>query len=203
MNRACKVQTASNTYDRLREAALELFSTHGYQSTSLRDLARHLGVQAGSIYNHVESKQSLLFELMEETLDDLMEETRQNLSGAGTTQSRLKAFIQAYVAFQSRGRRRLELIERELVNLTDEQREHIVQMRARYRQNLIAIIGKELAGARVSSSSLQMLGYAVLGMMHGLPTSTEAPSQAVVDQLSSMISGAIAATKQQPIISSI
>jgi AcrR family transcriptional regulator len=68
-----------STRERLLYTALDLFSTHGYQSTSLRDLATQLGVQPGSIYNHIENKQSLLFELMEEAMDDLLDQTRLGL----------------------------------------------------------------------------------------------------------------------------
>ena len=39
--------------DRLLDAALELFATHGYQAIGLRDLASYLGLQAGSLYHHI------------------------------------------------------------------------------------------------------------------------------------------------------
>ncbi|MGH8436544.1 MAG: TetR/AcrR family transcriptional regulator [Pseudomonas sp.] len=53
MNHARSSQQSPTIHDRVRQTALELFSTYGYQSTSLRDLANHLGVQPGSIYNHI------------------------------------------------------------------------------------------------------------------------------------------------------
>src|SRR5437868_9131369 len=48
-----------------REAA-RLFAEKGYHGTSIGDLADALGVQKGSLYHHIESKQDLLYETMRE-----------------------------------------------------------------------------------------------------------------------------------------
>jgi TetR/AcrR family transcriptional regulator, cholesterol catabolism regulator len=48
-----------------REAA-RLFAERGYHGTSIGDLAKALGVQKGSLYAHIESKQDLLHEAMQE-----------------------------------------------------------------------------------------------------------------------------------------
>ncbi|MBK5516252.1 TetR/AcrR family transcriptional regulator [Pseudomonas sp. TH10] len=48
MNQALTLQPIAGTRERLLHTALECFSTHGYQSTSLRDLASLVGVQPGS-----------------------------------------------------------------------------------------------------------------------------------------------------------
>ena len=46
-----------------REAA-RLFAEKGYHGTSIGDLAKALGVQKGSLYAHIQSKQDLLYETM-------------------------------------------------------------------------------------------------------------------------------------------
>ena len=43
-----------------REAAAELFYRHGYQATSIRQIAAEIGVLSGSLYAHIESKERLL-----------------------------------------------------------------------------------------------------------------------------------------------
>jgi AcrR family transcriptional regulator len=42
------------------EVVVELFATKGYASTSVRDVAAVLGIQAGSLYSHFESKGAML-----------------------------------------------------------------------------------------------------------------------------------------------
>ena len=46
-----------------REAA-RLFAEKGYHGTSIGDLAKAMGVQKGSLYAHISSKQDLLYETM-------------------------------------------------------------------------------------------------------------------------------------------
>jgi AcrR family transcriptional regulator len=48
-----------------REAA-RLFAQKGYHGTSIGDLAEAMGVQKGSLYAHISSKQDLLYETMAE-----------------------------------------------------------------------------------------------------------------------------------------
>ncbi|HET8651493.1 MAG TPA: TetR/AcrR family transcriptional regulator [Gaiellaceae bacterium] len=50
----------------LTRLAARLFAERGYHGTSIGDLAKALGVQKGSLYAHIESKQDLLYEAMSE-----------------------------------------------------------------------------------------------------------------------------------------
>jgi TetR/AcrR family transcriptional regulator, cholesterol catabolism regulator len=49
----------------LLAAAGALFSRWGYHGTTVRDLARELDVQGGSIYAHIDSKEDLLWEIVD------------------------------------------------------------------------------------------------------------------------------------------
>src|SRR2546430_11371199 len=51
-----------------REAA-RLFAEKGYHGTSIGDLAAALGVQKGSLYSHIESKQDLLYEIVRDGVE--------------------------------------------------------------------------------------------------------------------------------------
>ena len=48
----------------LTRQAARLFAEKGYHGTSIGDLAEAMGVQKGSLYAHIESKQDLLYESM-------------------------------------------------------------------------------------------------------------------------------------------
>jgi TetR/AcrR family transcriptional regulator, cholesterol catabolism regulator len=50
----------------LTRQAARLFAEKGYHGTSIGDLAAALGVQKGSLYSHIESKQDLLYEIVRE-----------------------------------------------------------------------------------------------------------------------------------------
>jgi AcrR family transcriptional regulator len=52
--------------DELTRQAARLFAQKGYHGTSIGEIAEALGVQKGSLYAHIDSKQDLLYEMMVE-----------------------------------------------------------------------------------------------------------------------------------------
>ncbi|MCY1263714.1 HTH-type transcriptional repressor FabR [compost metagenome] len=195
MNIAHTAQNRANTHDRLRQAALDLFTENGYQSTSLRDLAARLGVQAGSLYNHIEDKQSLLFELMEDCLSDLISSTQYSLKRARDKQSRLQAFISAFIEFQASERKKFLLFIRERSNLSLEQRQRLAALRSTYASSLKSIIQLQCHKTTLDEARLKLLANGIIGMLESIPTWDESdrdlPTQQLVEQLTDIASAAI------------
>ena len=50
----------TDTGARIRAVALDLFSSQGYEQTSLREIADRVGLTKASLYYHYPSKQALL-----------------------------------------------------------------------------------------------------------------------------------------------
>jgi len=53
-----------NSRTDLISAATKVFAARGYRAASLRDIAEAAGIQRGSVYHHVTSKEELLLEGM-------------------------------------------------------------------------------------------------------------------------------------------
>jgi AcrR family transcriptional regulator len=54
-----------DTRETIRVVALELFSTKGFEQTSLREIAERVGLTKASLYYHYQSKQALLLAVVE------------------------------------------------------------------------------------------------------------------------------------------
>jgi AcrR family transcriptional regulator len=52
-------------YEEILDAAGRLFSERGYHATSVREIARRLDLQGGSLYAHIDSKEEVLFRIVE------------------------------------------------------------------------------------------------------------------------------------------
>jgi len=57
----------TNAKKRILDVALELFSTYGYEATSVGQIADALGIKKPSLYSHFAGKQEIFETLMEET----------------------------------------------------------------------------------------------------------------------------------------
>jgi AcrR family transcriptional regulator len=55
--------TGTETRERILDVALELFTEHGYDKTSLRDIAEQLGITKAALYYYFERKEDILLEL--------------------------------------------------------------------------------------------------------------------------------------------
>ncbi|EPJ8753045.1 TPA: TetR/AcrR family transcriptional regulator [Pseudomonas putida] len=194
MSRISSSHVSTETHERVRQTALELFFQKGYQSTSLRDLASRLGIQAGSLYNHIENKQALLYELMEEALEDLLAITRTSIKQGKTRHERIRLFVQASLNFQKNEGKRIVLINREMINLSSEQREHIKSLIEDYAHCLRLEIAGHPAKEHDAHNRLDLLTVVVIGLLQGLQfrKHDEGPSpKDEIDQLTNIISEVI------------
>lgn len=52
------------TKDKIINVAVSLFAKHGYRQTSMKMIAKEVGIKSSSIYNHFESKECILDEIL-------------------------------------------------------------------------------------------------------------------------------------------
>ncbi|MEV6771082.1 TetR/AcrR family transcriptional regulator [Nocardia sp. NPDC051030] len=64
------VVAGRSTKDAIRDAAVQLFSTKGFEQSSLREVADAVGITKASLYYHYASKVDLLIAIIEPMFDD-------------------------------------------------------------------------------------------------------------------------------------
>lgn len=124
----------------VRRAALELFVSKGFQSVSLRQLAVAVGIQAGSLYNHIESKQTLLFDFIEELDSLLLHAVIKELKRRTNAIDALGAFVKVYMSIALENRSLYVLSRRETCSLMVEQQVDINRIRSRVVDVLVDVI---------------------------------------------------------------
>lgn len=67
------------TRGQILEAAQDLFSEHGYQDTSLGDIAAFVGIGRTTLYEYFKDKEDLLASLVDETLPEVFQEMAEKL----------------------------------------------------------------------------------------------------------------------------
>ena len=74
----------------IEDVASTLFSHRGYAATSMRDIAKALDLQGGSLYAHIPSKEAVLAAIVEEAAEAFHAAVRPVAEGPGTATERLR-----------------------------------------------------------------------------------------------------------------
>jgi AcrR family transcriptional regulator len=86
----------SGTRARIQQVAVELFTEHGYEGTSLREIAERLDVTKAALYYHFKSKEDIVTSLVEDyakQMDGLIEWGRQQRRTAATRREILIRYV--------------------------------------------------------------------------------------------------------------
>jgi AcrR family transcriptional regulator len=120
--------------------SLRLFRENGYTSTSVRDIAKELNIEAASLYSHIESKEDILkltcfemadrFELAIKEVNDIY----------FNAEERLRMAIQFHVEILTSNLDASVVFIREWRNLSEEARNEFIQKRHRYEEGIRSII---------------------------------------------------------------
>jgi len=80
------------------DAAINCFWRHGYQATSVRDLAAAMGIGGTSLYNSFGSKRALFVQALERYLDGTMRARMKRLEAALPPKQAIHAFFDEIIA---------------------------------------------------------------------------------------------------------
>jgi len=89
----------TDTRDRVLQVAQALFAERGYRGTSLRDIARRIGIKAPSLLHHFPSKQQLYLAVLDRIFEGLQDAANAVAMGHGSRQDRMREAVAGAVDF--------------------------------------------------------------------------------------------------------
>ncbi len=158
---------AGTTGPKVRDAALRLFARHGFAAVSMRQIAREVGVQAGALYLYTPDKQTLLFELMRDHLEDLLAGWSAPEGGAAV---QLEHFARHHIAYHLDRPDLVFIAYMELRNLSPENFAVIEGLRRDYEDRLEAILRAGVAEGVFDVPDTKLATMAVISMLTGVTT---------------------------------
>lgn len=160
--------SGARTAQAIRQAGVRLIYRYGYEAMSLRQLAAEVGLQSGSLYKYFGNKQSLLFDIVRDHMDDLIARAEVALADIEAPLDRLKAFVDFHLRYHMTRNADVFIANMEIRSLDEERRAVVVTLRRRYEGLLEAIlrVGAQDGVFRVPEPLVAT--YAIISMLTGI-----------------------------------
>jgi AcrR family transcriptional regulator len=158
------------TLEAIRKAGLRLIYEHGYEGMNLRQLAAAVGIKQGSLYNHIDTKQGLLFDLVKHHMEEVLQELDAALAGIDDPVDSLRAFVAFHVNYHMVRKKEIFIANFELRSLDSDNYSSIVEMRRAYEERLGDILENGVASGVFVCRDVRMATFAILAMLTGVCT---------------------------------
>lgn len=118
--------------EQIFQTAGSMFSRQGYHATTMRDIARELNMQGGSLYAHIDSKEDMLWEIVERAAGQFLESVRPLAVLPLPAETRLRQMLAAHVAVVARNLDNATVFFHEWRFLSPDRRAQIAAQRDEY-----------------------------------------------------------------------
>jgi TetR/AcrR family transcriptional regulator, cholesterol catabolism regulator len=123
------------------DAAAKVFYERGFADASVQDVADELGILKGSLYHYIETKEDLLFRLLEELHDEVQAILEEVAAVEGLKPlERLELYIRKQVLFNLENLRRVAVYYNDYERLSPDRRAQIVARRRLHERYVTEVI---------------------------------------------------------------
>jgi AcrR family transcriptional regulator len=152
----------------IEDVASALFSSRGYAATSMRDIARALDLQGGSLYAHIPSKEAVLAAIVEEAATEFHAAVRPIAERPGPAAQRLREMIAAHVRVVTGGRERAKVFLFEWTFLGEARRAAVTRSRADYQAYFERVVAEGVAAGELEAPDPRLAAVFILSAMNAI-----------------------------------
>jgi AcrR family transcriptional regulator len=152
----------------IEDAASALFGARGFAGTSVRDIARLVDLQGGSLYAHVTSKEEVLWSIVDGAARRFRAAAEPIAGGAGSAGERLAAMVRAHVGVVTESRDRAAVFLLQWRFLGPERRAAIAAARDRYEGLFRRVIAEGVEAGEFDVADPALAARFVLSALNGL-----------------------------------
>jgi AcrR family transcriptional regulator len=158
----------SSKKDTIIEKASKLFREKGFGAASMRDLAEHVGVEAASLYNHIQSKSEILQAICFKVANDFLSHLEAVQASPETILKKLELIIRFHI--------RMMMDQYEFVYISDHEWRHLpepylsnyLNQRRNYRRSLSELIARGIERGEVKTIEPYVAVLTMLSAISGI-----------------------------------
>lgn len=149
--------------------ARSMFSERGYRATTVRDIAREMNMQAGSLYAHIESKEDMLWEIVDRAAEQFLGAVEPIALGEARAPEKLREMVRAHVRVVADNLADATVFLHEWKYLSAERQSAIRERRNRYESLYRQVIDAGIREGDFAEADPKMAALLVLSTVNWLP----------------------------------
>lgn len=149
------------------DAAMALFGRGSYDTTTMKDISKQAGFSAGLIYSYVETKEDMLFLVLQEILNSYMREIPKSMEGFEEPVERFCAAIRAYCRVIDANSNATLLAYRATKSLSPERKDEIKKLELETNHLISECIRACIAAGHFRAVDADLLAYQAVMLAHG------------------------------------
>jgi len=155
-------------HDRLLKAAAYCFNQKGYSGTSLKDVAKLLGLTDPALYYYVRSKEELVYLCYVRAADVGREAMELGIAEGRTGFEQVRLYLRYHVEFIV-GERGPIAIMSEIPSLKPKHREEVLRLSRTHSKRFESLLETGIADGSIAPCNVRMTGNAIMGSINWIP----------------------------------
>jgi AcrR family transcriptional regulator len=148
--------------------AAMLFKQNGYQNTPLASIGKELNIQKASLYYYIKDKETLLFKILNRTMDTMLERVGNLPIQDLAPNNKLERVIYAHIINASRYLNEFSVLLQDTKHLRPDLRKIVLFKRKQYEEIFLKIIDEGISKKIFVRHDPKMLVYLILGSCNWL-----------------------------------
>lgn len=155
--------------EQIYSTARSLFSERGYHATTVRDIARELNLQGGSLYAHILSKEDVLWEIVNRAADQFLASVEPIVTSSALPSQKLREMIRAHIGVVAGDLADATIFLHEWKFLSEERRQSVAARRNQYESLYRQIVEDGIRSGEFAPADPKMAALLVLSAVNWLP----------------------------------
>jgi len=151
--------------ERIKQAALEIFSSQGYANTTVQQIAERARVGKGTFYTYFATKEDVLTDLLTEGLNNMGQHIEKKIRTIQGSVAKLRAIVREQLRYFHEHQSLCRLITREVWGHSDQSSPLAQRVRSSYLKMLQEVVEKGIKDGELRSLDPQPVATALYGMV--------------------------------------
>ncbi|MCK5402175.1 MAG: TetR/AcrR family transcriptional regulator [Flavobacteriaceae bacterium] len=153
--------------DEIIITAARLFKEKGYSAVTMRDIAKAMGIKAASLYNHINSKQEILSNIIITLAEEFTKGMKIIMNSNNNSIDDLKNIVDLHVKITTNNAFGMASLNNDWMHLEDKL-EYYLELRKNYENNFRQIIELGIKNNELVSADTNLILFSVLSTLRSL-----------------------------------